>query len=160
MTEQERFAEDTKMVRGSDCQSNKDQGDKGQAATTAAAFVRSECPITCALDIVGDKWTLVVLRDLAAGMRRYKEFQGSPERIPTNILSDRLKKLEQVGMVERHEYQQRPTRYEYVLMDKGRAILPVLKALALWALEYVPGCEQPPEWFWAIGTETESTSGS
>jgi DNA-binding HxlR family transcriptional regulator len=55
-------------------------------------FARSECPITNVLDILGDKWTLLVIRDLVLGKRRYQEFMSSPERMASNILADRLKK--------------------------------------------------------------------
>src|SRR5438105_4349626 len=61
------------------------------AETTA---LRSPCPVACTLDIIGDRWTLLLIRDLLAGKKRYGEFLASPERIPTNILAERLKRLE------------------------------------------------------------------
>src|ERR671916_2191665 len=74
---------------------------------------RSACPVACALDVVGDRWTLLVIRDLLAGKSRYGDFLASPEKIPTNILADRLKRLEREGLVSRLPYSVRPPRYEY-----------------------------------------------
>ena len=79
------------------------------------AFARSCCPITNVLDTLGDKWTLLVIRDLVLGKRHYQELMSSPERIASNILADRLKKLEAAGLIIRQAYQQRPARYEYLL---------------------------------------------
>ena len=62
-----------------------------------AKFERSSCPITCSLDLLGDKWTLVIIRDLLLGKKRYQEFLVSPEKIATNILVDRLKKIKVAG---------------------------------------------------------------
>ena len=82
-------------------------------------FERSCCPIACALDLLGDKWTLLIIRDLLLGKKRYQEFLESPERIATNILADRLKKIESAGLVIHQAYQQKPVRYEYALTKKG-----------------------------------------
>ena len=82
-------------------------------------FKRSYCPITNSLDILGDKWTLLVIRDLVLGKRRYREFMSSSERIASNILADRLKHLEASRIVTRRAYQKNPPRYEYVLTEKG-----------------------------------------
>jgi len=95
-------------------------------------FKRSSCPITNVLDTLGDKWTLLVIRDLVLGKRRYKEFTSSPERIASNILADRLKKLETAGLVTRLAYQRNPIRYEYLLTEKGEGLRPVLRALIVW----------------------------
>ena len=95
-------------------------------------FKRSGCPITNSLDILGDKWTLLVVRDLALGKRRYQEFMASSERIASNILADRLKQLEASGLVTRRAYQQKPARYEYILTEKGEGLRPVLRALIVW----------------------------
>lgn len=105
---------------------------------------RSACPIANALDLLGDRWTLLVIRDLLfLGKRRFGELLSSPEGIPTNILSDRLRRLEEVGLVEKVSYQLRPPRYEYQLTAKGRDLLPVLRALAEWSLRHVPAAEAP-----------------
>ena len=102
-------------------------------------FERSCCPIACALDRLGDKWTLLIIRDLLLGKKRYRELITSPECIATNILADRLKKLENAGIVIQQPYQQKPVRYEYVLTKKGEDLKPVLEALVQWGKAYYPG---------------------
>ncbi|MEZ5876256.1 MAG: helix-turn-helix domain-containing protein [Tepidamorphaceae bacterium] len=106
---------------------------------------RSTCPIASALDIIGDKWTLVVLRSIMVGQRRYSELLEMPERISTNILADRLQLLEREGLIGKHPYQQRPQRYEYTLTEKGADLLPVMQALVDWSYKYIPGRYQVPE---------------
>lgn len=107
-------------------------------------FRRSPCPVTSTLDIFGDKWTLIVVRDLLLGKRLYREFSESPEGIPTNILADRLKRLEAEGIVTREPYQERPLRYAYQLTEKGEDLLPVLAEIARWANHHIPGTAKPP----------------
>ena len=102
-------------------------------------FKRSCCPITNVLDILGDKWTLLVIRDLVLGKRRYQEFMSSPEQIASNILADRLKQLEASGLVTRRAYQQKPVRYEYILTKKGKGLEPVLETLIVWGQKHFPG---------------------
>jgi DNA-binding HxlR family transcriptional regulator len=104
---------------------------------------RSDCPVTCVLDILGDKWTLVVVRDLFLGKHRYNEFMESPEGIPSNILADRLKRLECAGIVKKDQYQQRPPRAEYFLTLKGADLQPVLLALVEWGKRYLPCASYP-----------------
>ena len=108
---------------------------------------RSACPLATALDLVGDKWSLVIVRDLMRGLGKYQEFLRSPEGIPTNILADRLKSLEGQGIVRRRRYQTRPIRHEYVLTRKGAELLPVLQQLVIWTRKYVPGLWASPKWF-------------
>jgi DNA-binding HxlR family transcriptional regulator len=106
---------------------------------------RSACPIANALDLVGDRWTLLVIRDLLfLGKRRFGELLGSPEGIPTNILSDRLRRLEEGGLVEKVPYQLRPPRYEYQITPKGVDLFPVLKAMAEWSLRHNSAVKAPP----------------
>lgn len=100
---------------------------------------RSPCPVSCVLDLLGDKWTLLVVRDLLLGKSTYTEFQRSPEGIPTNILADRLKRLVEKGIVDKEQYQQRPVRYAYRLTDKGRDLFPVLSAMIDWGNRYIDG---------------------
>ena len=100
---------------------------------------RSPCPIACTLDLLGDKWTLLVVRDLLRGQHTYKSLQMSPERIPSNILADRLKRLEREGILRKEPYQDRPPRYEYLLTEKGQGLGPVLRAMLTWGSTYVPG---------------------
>jgi DNA-binding HxlR family transcriptional regulator len=109
-------------------------------------LLRSVCPVANVLDLFGDKWTLLVIRDLILGKTRYSEFAQSPEGIPTNILANRLKGLEQAGVVERKAYSEKPLRYEYELTQKGRDLTPILDAMADWAKDYVPGTKVFPRW--------------
>lgn len=107
---------------------------------------RSTCPIATTLDLLGDKWTLLVVRDLLfVGKRRFGELLESPEGIPTNILSDRLRRLEEHGVVEKSLYSSRPQRYEYRLTAMGADLFPVLRAMAEWGLRHLPGTSAPPE---------------
>lgn len=108
---------------------------------------RSPCPISTTLDLVGDRWTLVVLRDLFTGKTRYSEFLESPEKITTSILADRLDKMETAGLVEKTPYQHHPVRYAYALTDKGRALHPVLREMCLWANRFMPDTWTPPPGF-------------
>jgi DNA-binding HxlR family transcriptional regulator len=100
---------------------------------------RSACPVACALDVVGDRWTLLIVRDLLRGPRRYGELMTSGERIPTNILADRLRRLERHGLIERVPYREHPPRVEYRLTESGRGLGPALDALANWGLEHFAG---------------------
>jgi DNA-binding HxlR family transcriptional regulator len=102
-------------------------------------FERSCCPITNGLDIFGDKWTLLIIRDLVLGKKRYQDLISSPEKIASNILADRLKKLETASLITRRVYQQKPVRYEYVLTEKGQDLKPVLEAISRWGREHYPG---------------------
>ena len=107
--------------------------------------LRSACPLAGALDIVGDAWTLLVLRDLLFyDKHRFAEFLASPEGISTNILAERLTRLERCGLVERRPYQTRPRRDEYHLTARGHDLLPVLRALIKWGKQHVPGVAQMP----------------
>jgi DNA-binding HxlR family transcriptional regulator len=100
---------------------------------------RSVCPVANALDLVGDKWSLLVVRDMRDGKRTYGEFAASPEGIPTNILADRLRRLEEAGIVTREAYQDNPPRYAYELTDKGRDLGDVVRALVHWGKKHIPG---------------------
>ncbi len=108
-------------------------------------FKRSACPVANLLDVLGDKWTLLVIRDLVIGKKTYKEFQDSPEGIPTNILAERLKRLQLANIIERTQYQERPVRYAYSLTDKGRDLQPVLHEMVKWGNKYVPGTLTPED---------------
>ena len=107
--------------------------------TTAGAARRSSCSIACALDIVGDRWTLLIVRDLIGGKTRYTDFARSSERIPTNILSDRLRLLARSGLIERVPYGERSRRRAYHLTLDGEALSLVVDALATWGLQHLPG---------------------
>ena len=105
-------------------------------------FTRSSCPITNVLDTLGDKWTLLVIRDLVLGKRRYQELTSSPEKIASNILADRLKKLETAGLIAKRAYQRNPVRYEYLLTEKGEGLKPVLEAIIVWWKKHYPGTKR------------------
>lgn len=106
---------------------------------------RSTCPIASALDIVGDKWTLIVVRDLFLGKHRYGEFQASPEAIPSNILAERLKRLEAAGLVVKEYYQENPPRAEYFLTQRGADLAPTLRAMREWGKKHIPGTLIPEQ---------------
>lgn len=110
-----------------------------QTPKSAGMELRSPCPVAAALDLLGDRWTLLVLRDLFWGKQRYGEFLASPEQIPTNLLAERLVRLEQGGLIRSQLYLKRPPRYEYVLTEQGRGLLPTIKALAAWGEQHIPG---------------------
>jgi DNA-binding HxlR family transcriptional regulator len=102
----------------------------------AAAPRRSPCPVACSLDLVGDRWTLLIVRDLLLGRVRFRDFAASPEGIPTNILSDRLARLLQYGVVEQIPAPDGTKRFAYQLTRKGEALRPVLAALRDWGLAW------------------------
>lgn len=102
---------------------------------------RSVCPVACALDLLGDKWTLLVVRDMACGKTLFKEFSASPERIASNILSDRLDRLVRSGLAESFSPVAMTGRSGYRLTPKGKSLLPVLGALRDWGLVHIKGTE-------------------
>ena len=112
---------------------------KDKVDKTIEPCSRSKCPVSCVLDLLGDKWTLLLVRDLLLGKSTYTEFQQSPEGIPTNILAERLKRLQMAEIIEKLPYQERPLRYRYQLTEKGRDLYPVLSAMIDWGNRYVEG---------------------
>ena len=102
-------------------------------------FLRSPCAVACTLDLIGDKWSLLVIRDLLRGDVTYGELQKSPEGIPTNILADRLKKLEEARLISKSAYQEHPVRYAYALTENGKALGDVLLAFVRWGKKHIPG---------------------
>jgi DNA-binding HxlR family transcriptional regulator len=108
---------------------------------------RSGCPIATTLDIIGDRWSLVIIRDLINGKSRYSDFLASPERITTSVLADRLERLTASGLVDAHAYQANPRRYEYRLTAKGEAMLPILQEICRWANRYMPETWTAPDAF-------------
>ena len=114
-----------------------------QKRLKSMSFKRSDCAVACALDLIGDKWTLLIVRDMFFGKRRYKEFQDSEEKIPTNILANRLEKLENIGLITKTPYQENPVRYEYHLTQTGRSLGTVLQTIINWADEQLPGIRRP-----------------
>ncbi len=93
----------------------------------------NECPVARTLDLIGARWTILLLRDLLLqGPRRFQDFQTSLPGIAPNVLSARLKSLEDSGLVRRQPYNDRPPRLEYVLTDKGKSLGPIVKAMREW----------------------------
>jgi DNA-binding HxlR family transcriptional regulator len=99
----------------------------------------SECPVSCCAEIISGKWTLLVIRDLADGSRRFCELERSLAGISPRTLSLRLRALEQQGVVDRHTYPEVPPRVEYGLTEKGRALVPLIEDMRAygrrWLLE-------------------------
>lgn len=97
------------------------------------------CPVARTLDIVGERWSLLILRDLVLhGPRKFSDFQSSFGAISPNTLSARLKTLEDAGVIERRLYDEHPPRAEYLLTPKGLALRPVLRELRRWGEQYAP----------------------
>jgi DNA-binding HxlR family transcriptional regulator len=99
------------------------------------------CPVARAEDVVGDRWTVLVLRELFMGGHRFDEIQAQTDATP-QMVAARLKRLEAEGLVERRPYSQRPLRHDYHLTEKGRAFYPVLMALRGWGERW---CKSPDE---------------
>src|ERR1700710_684996 len=102
------------------------------------AFADLNCSVARPLAFLGERWSLLVLRDLFLGRRRFDEFQESLG-IATNVLSARLATLAEEGIVDRRRYSEHPERFEYVLTEKGRDLQPVILALVAWGDRYTSG---------------------
>ena len=100
---------------------------------------RSPCPVACSLDIFGDRWTLLVVRDLMLGRSRFKDFAGSPEGIPTNILSERLERLMEHGIIVQVDLPDGAKHRAYKLTAKGLALKGVMRAVRDWGLKWERG---------------------
>ena len=121
-------------------------------------FNQADCPIARTVDLLGDWWTPLVLREFFLGRRRFDELTGALG-ISRAVLSARLKRLEDEGVIERHQYQERPKRSEYQLTDMGRDLEPVL--MSMWnfgtAHLYRDG-ERPPSLRMAIAAAAPAPS--
>lgn len=104
---------------------------------SAAGDRRSPCPVACTLDLLGDRWTLLVVRDLFLGRSRFKDFAASPERIPTNILTDRLRRLTDAGIVQQIASDDGTKHRAYELTKKGKSLRPLLLAVRDWGLRWI-----------------------
>ena len=114
---------------------------------------RSGCPIASALDLIGDKWSLVIVRSMAMGATSYSDLARQPEKIATNILADRLARMEQAGLVIEVTKRQGVRRGAYRLTDKGARLLPAIQALARWGEAELPDRWQPPDHFYTMTPE-------
>ena len=106
-------------------------------------FSEMTCSVARTLEVVGDRWTLLILRDAFYGLRRFDEFSDNLG-LSRNILTDRLNKLVGHGVMEKVAYQRRPTRYSYVLTEKGRALLGVVLAMMAWGDSWEGAGATPP----------------
>lgn len=122
--------------------------------------LRSSCPLTATLDVVGDRWMLVVLRDiLIYGPVRFKDLSEAGEGIATNTLTDRLKRLESEGLIRSETYQERPRRVVYSATRKGVDLYPAMRALSEWGQRYVKGVrrDKSPLDYFAKQAKTAAT---
>lgn len=94
------------------------------------------CSIASALDVIGEKWSLLVIRELFLGVRRFNDIAMNTGA-PRDVLTARLRRLEELGVVARRQYEDRPARYEYVLTDAGKDLRPVIWALKQWGDEHL-----------------------
>jgi len=102
---------------------------------------RSVCPVACTLDLFGDKWTLLIVRDLLSGKSHFKEFLASPEKIATNILAERLARLASNGLIERYPSSHIAGREAYRLTEKGRSLRGLMVQLKAWGLDHIDGTD-------------------
>ena len=109
---------------------------------------RSSCPLTNTLDLIGDKWTLLIIRDmLFLKKKSFNEFLESPEGIATNILTDRLKRLEESGIISKRPYQKTPVRHQYTLTRRGEGLRVLLVEMIRWGNKHIEGTVVPPKKF-------------
>jgi len=105
---------------------------------------RSTCPISFSLDVLGDKWTLLILRDMVfAGKSTYGEFLQSPEKMATNILADRLATLDAQGFVTKQVAADKKSKFTYRLTEKGLDLIPLLLEIIQWGTKYSPAGSSP-----------------
>jgi DNA-binding HxlR family transcriptional regulator len=103
----------------------------------ARSYNLKDCPVARTLDLIGERWTILILRDLfLQGPRRFQDFQESLRGVAPNTLSARLKTLERRGIVARKLYSQHPPRLEYRLTDRGKTLGPVVKAMRDWGRQF------------------------
>ncbi len=101
------------------------------------------CPIARTLDLLGDKWTLLIVRELLRGKQRFRDIEAGLPGIPPNLLSDRLKVLEQSSVITREYFRELPPRVEYSLTERGRDLEPLLEAIAGWGMRYMMDSDVP-----------------
>lgn len=111
----------------------------------ATRIAEETCPVCATADIICGKWTILVIRDLAAGHSRFCELERSLEGISPRTLSLRLRALEEEGMVERRTFPEVPPRVEYSLTAKGRALLPLIEDMRSFGREWLGACRATEE---------------
>lgn len=113
-------------------------------------FGAMNCSIARALDVLGESWTLLILRDALQGLRRFDQLQTSLG-VATNVLTARLKRLVDLGLLERRAYRERPRRFEYLPTAQARDLAPVLIGLLQWGDKYLAGENGPPRTLVHVG---------
>ncbi len=113
---------------------------------------KENCLTARALSVIGDRWTMLIIRDCFSGIRRFDKFQESLG-VTRHVLADRLKKLESYDILKKVSYQEKPPRYEYRLTDKGKALQPILLILMDWAKKNFPAKTGPFEEVYSKSTQ-------
>ena len=121
---------------------------------TLADLPGRPCPIAAALELVGERWALLIVRELALGNSRFEDIVRGTGA-PRDRVAARLKALDDAGVIKRIRYQAAPPRFDYQLTDSGRALLPVLDALLAWGLDHAVGTGDPDRhrYHWAKPTQ-------
>jgi DNA-binding HxlR family transcriptional regulator len=119
------------------------------SAVTLAELPGRPCPIAAALDVVGERWALLIVRELALGNSRFDDIVRGTGA-PRDRVAARIKALDEAGVIERTPYQASPPRFDYRLTDSGRALVPVLDALLAWGLDHAvrPGDPDRDRYRW------------
>jgi len=115
----------------------------GAVTTATRTSAPRECSVAAALDVIGEKWSLLVVRELFLGARKFNDIAANTGA-PRDVLTARLRRLEDLGVIERRLYSQRPARYIYVLTDAGKDLRPVMMTLKQWGDTHVMGRPLPP----------------
>ena len=106
---------------------------------------QSGCGVAYGLDIFGDKWTLVIIKDMMlSGKRQFNKFLASPEKMASNILADRLKRLEEEGVVTKSQDPESEAKFIYALTPKGKELIPLILEIMLWGSKHAPDPSAPP----------------
>ena len=116
-------------------------GSRDKARPAQPEKRRSVCPVACTLDLLGDKWSLLIVRDLLRGKSHFKEFLASPERIATNILAERLTRLASNGVIERYPSSDIAGKEAYRLTEKGQSLHGLLAQIKAWGLDHIEGTD-------------------
>jgi DNA-binding HxlR family transcriptional regulator len=120
---------------------------------TASEALPRACTIASALHVLGEKWSLLVVRELALGVHRFDQIQRNTGA-PRDILASRLRRLEETGVVAKRQYQERPVRFEYLLTPAGDELRPILLALAQWGERWTPQASAY-RWVHSCGEEVD-----
>lgn len=119
-------------------------------------MIRSDCPIANALDYIGDKWSLLILRDISLfNIRTYSAMQESKENIATNILSDRLNKLERSGIIFKVQHPNDKRKNLFYLTEKGFDLIPILLEMIIWSKKHNPETNTPDDFLLAATNHRE-----